>query len=129
MNCHLLLANFDLRLFMTLQILCADHTSLISEVIREEITQLDNKKCKAKGRLDDEEGEADSGDDSDNDPDDEAPIENMKYHIGASQRPQTLSDLENSQQENPKFRRFRLRLSEFLNTFFQTHSIPLPGGK
>jgi hypothetical protein len=67
--------------------------------------------------------------DEDAEPDDMAPIENLKYHIGASQRPQTLADLERAFHGNIKFERFRLRLSAFLNSFFQVHSIPLPDGK
>jgi hypothetical protein len=79
--------------------------------------------------VDKDDDAADDDDDEDAEPEDMTPIENLKYHVGGRQRPQTLADLERAFHGNVKFDRFRLRLSAFLNSFFQIHNIPLPNGK
>jgi hypothetical protein len=83
----------------------------VAKFIHEQITDLDSQNA------DEEE------------PKDVTPVENSKCYIGSCQLAVTLAELEDMHKSESTFDHFRLHLSSFLTSFFQSHDIPLPNGR
>ncbi len=49
--------------------------------------------------------------------------------LGSKQRVISFAELEDEKKEDLAFRRFRVRLAQFLTRFFPTYGLQLPGGK
>src|ERR1700722_17160413 len=90
------------------QILRADHWCLVSGLVRDQINRLDA-----------------------NATEDEKTIVDISKHIslGAPQRPRTLQDLEDNDDDKRSFRNFRKKLVIFFKQFVQSHNIPIPNGQ
>jgi hypothetical protein len=90
------------------QILRADHWCLVSGLIRDQINRLDAKATE-----------------------DEKTTVDISKHIslGAPQRPRTLQDLEDNDNDKRSFRNFRNKLVMFFKRFVQAHNIPIPNGQ
>jgi hypothetical protein len=49
--------------------------------------------------------------------------------VGSKQTPCCFKDLEDRYKSDPAFKRFRIRLADFLNILLPSYQIPLPGGR
>ena len=49
-----------------------------------------------------------------------------RIHLGAQQKPITLSDLQSTSKDDPAFTKFRQLLADFLTDLYQDQNLPLP---
>jgi hypothetical protein len=105
-----------------IQVLRLDHRFLIAHSIRLDIEDHDEIVASRKNRL--LSGSEDDEDNLDGDPDD-----TFHVKLGAAQNEQTFEDLEQLHANDNAFKRFRIKLADFLSDSLPAHGIPLPNAK
>ncbi|KAG1726420.1 uncharacterized protein EDB91DRAFT_1239645 [Suillus paluster] len=101
-KCHGPLKDFNLVSYI--QILHADHWSLVSEFISGRVDELDAYNTRMA-----------KDEDNENDPDTNVPS-NFHIRFGSKQPKKSLEAIETQYIDNPSFRRFRTKLNAFLNS-------------
>ncbi|KAG2103174.1 hypothetical protein BD769DRAFT_1630901 [Suillus cothurnatus] len=104
------------------QVLRLDHRFLIAHSIRLDIEDHDEIVASRKNRL--LSGSEDDEDNLDGDPDD-----TFHVKLGAAQNEQTFEDLEQLHANDNAFKRFHIKLADFLSDSLPAHGIPLPNAK
>jgi hypothetical protein len=106
------------------QILRNNHWRLVIELIQSRINDLDDFHCSQPPRETNTADDDDNGDDIDSDP-----TYFEQIHMALRQQRQTFEELEQAHSADVAFRRFRIRLSEFLSDSLPSYGISLPNNR
>ncbi|KAG2150880.1 hypothetical protein DEU56DRAFT_728523 [Suillus clintonianus] len=106
------------------QILHINHWQVVAESIRRHISDLNEYESRDSEDLDALE---DSEDVNDLVTSNDAVSPHVK--LGSRQAVQTFELIKNTHKEDDTFKKFRIKLNEFLTNFLQAIQVPLPGGK